>query len=89
MIRRSKGRPEKKTIRDVLDEPFRGKAIARLIWWADLLEIHADLIYDLPFPTNATGSTDGVNIAVKNKFMDLIKTPKVMAKVLGAKNGDS
>ena len=62
------------------------EAIERLVWWADLLEIDQEQIYALPFPSDATNSVEGVDKAVKRKFANLIKQPKVMAKILGGKD---
>lgn len=85
LIRRS-GKAQKKTIGDILSEPWRSDAIEKVNWCAALLEIDKNDIYCLPFPSNAAGSVDGVNIAVKQRFGSLLKKPAIMAKILGGKD---
>lgn len=87
MIKRSgPNRAKSKTIRDVLSEPFRDEAIERARYWVQILEIEADQLLDTLFPSDATGSVDGVNIAVKKHFRNLFFEPRIMAKLLGSKN---
>ena len=87
MIKRSgPAKSERKTVGDVLDEMYRDKARERLVWWAELLEIDKEQIRTLPFPSDSSNSVEGVDKAVKRKFANLIKQPKVMAKILGGKD---